>query len=261
MPIAKKDTLICAHLNGLIEFYDLSDETKPILISTIQDANQSEIVSLSISPLEAKIAASFFDKTVKIWNISDAKKPVLIKNINNLTSTVIAIAFSYFDKNIIAISCIEEVKIFDISQQNDKELLSSLPSKFSSIVSLTFNNFNKKIACAHTGGEIEIFDLSDPKKPTLIKTIKDANAKKIIFSNTNQKILISSSGQNVINIFDISKPEGKELLSSITNHKEFISDLKFAPILGTKDKKNFQQKLIEQSKKSRLHDVNIRTIN
>ncbi|PCI07188.1 hypothetical protein COB72_10675 [bacterium] len=199
--IIKDNTLITANDTGSLQFFDITNHTRPQLISTL--ILPDDAVAIDYKDNTAYIATT--NDNLNLIDITDPSNPTLISNIDTgrRASDVQVVGDLLY-----AVDRIFGLSIFDISDATNPQHISTLntPGWANDI---TIDDENKIAYIAHSQYDLQIVDIADIASPTIIATITPLSASAPNGINTSTRVgnlLYTPEGNFGYRIFDITDP-------------------------------------------------------
>jgi WD40 repeat protein len=226
----------CTDSKGQITIWNVSDpvNTEPELQSQFDPKHDSLVKTIAFNHKGTQLASGSFDKTVKLWNVSDPQEPKAVGNpIKGHTSFVNCIAFSDDDKTLVSGGDDGNIFLWNISDPNAITQLGTPLKWVASINSLAFNPNKPQFASASNDKTVVLWDwnastrtLGSPRK--LLG--HDGYVQSIAF-NADGSILASVGFDGKVILWDTKtrKQKGSPLLG----HTRAIDAVVFDSIAGT----------------------------
>ena len=205
--------------DGEINFWrNLGDGTQK-LVNTLS-AHDNAISQIKYSPDGKTIASASWDRTVKLWNITNNK---LIGRLTGHQSGINGIAFSPDGQTLVSGSEDKTIKIWQIT--NRPELIKTLTGHTDSVKAIAVSPDGKLIASGGYDNKIKIWDINGE----LIQTI-DAHKLAVtsLAFTPDSNALASASWDNSIKLWSIEKAgKTNKLLHTLTGHQDGVTTVSF----------------------------------
>ena len=183
------------------------------------------IMAVSFSPDGKIIASASFDKTIKLWQVSNGK---LLTTLQGHQERLWSLRFSPDGKTLASSSFDSSVKLWNVADGTVKKTLTA--HKKTEVRSVDFSSDGKLLASSDSRGWIKLWNAKDG---TLIKSIPAHRTKKgrfwwvtAIKFNHDGKILASTSTDDTVKLW---KVENGSLLKTFKGHKGNVRTVDFHP--------------------------------
>ncbi|MGB6297512.1 MAG: CHAT domain-containing protein [Rivularia sp. (in: cyanobacteria)] len=191
-------------------------QTDGTLLHTIK-SHKDEIWGITFSPDGKKIVSGSWDKTVKIWQIENTNKPILLKTIEH-KDRVWSVAFSPDGKIIASVPEDNTIKLW----KPDGTLLHTLKGHNGNINAVAFSPDGKTIASVSDDKTVKLWKTDG----TLLRTFKGhKDVGSAVAFSPDGKIIASAAGDNTIKIWQLDGT----LLRTLESHKSMIVGVAFSP--------------------------------
>jgi len=174
---SNNQTLFSGANGSSIQIFDISNIQKPIVLvtihpSNIQGAHEYGVASLALSENNNILFSGDNNGAIKIWNVANAKNPILLKSIDKSTTqdlhtrTIMSLTLSPDNKTLFSGSEDHSIKVWDVSDVQDPILITSLDkmttpnAHATKITSLALSPDNKTLFSAEESGIVNVWDLN-----------------------------------------------------------------------------------------------------
>jgi WD domain, G-beta repeat len=183
--------------DGIVEWIDTLEGHTSIVMSVAFSSDNTRIVSAS------------YDKTIRIWSVSDGK---CLHTLKGHTSTVMSVAISSDNTRIVSGSDDQTIRIWSVS---DGKCLHTLEGHTSIVMSVAISSDNTRIVSGSSDKTIRIWSVSDGK---CLHTLKGhtSTVMSVAISSDNTRI-VSGSNDNTIRIWSVSDGKCLHTLEGHTN--------------------------------------------
>ncbi|AFY54998.1 WD40 repeat-containing protein [Rivularia sp. PCC 7116] len=187
--------------------------------------HNSAILAVSFNPDGKIIASASFDKTIKLWQVSNGK---LLRTLKGHRERLWSLRFSPDGKTLASSSFDSTVKLWNVADGTLKKTI--FGHKKTPVRSVDFSPDGKILASSDSRGWIKLWN---PEDGTLIKSIPAHRTKKgrsrwvtAIKFNHDGKIIASTSNDKTVKLW---KVENGSLLKSLTGHRGTVRSVDFHP--------------------------------
>ncbi|ACU75752.1 transcriptional regulator, XRE family [Catenulispora acidiphila DSM 44928] len=165
--------------------------------------------TVQTSPDGNTIAIGSNDGTVRLWDITDPRHPILLPAVlNGLSTPVETIAFSP-DGHIITVGADEAtIHLWNITDLRNPIALPSITGPTNYVFSLAFSPNGRVLAAGSADYDVRLWDVSDPARavslgPALATHTNYVYA--VVFS-PNGRVLAASSADETVQLWDVTDP-------------------------------------------------------
>ena len=184
----------------------------------------------------------YTDNTVKLWNVENIQKPVLIRSFDGHQNSVNSVAFSPKSEYIASGSGDKTIKLWDVERQ---ELIHTLILDSNSeqghlerINSVAFSNDGKylvsgsgKLNDNSRDNTVKLWNVENVQKPELIKSFDGhQNSVNSVAFSSQGKYIVSGSGNltssGTVKLWDV---EQQKLIYTYDGHQKSVNSVAFSP--------------------------------
>ena len=186
--------------------------------------------TLAFAPSGHVLAAGDFDSLVKLWNVSDVRRP------NTATALVPdagggaeALAFSP-DGHTLAAG-VYQVRLWDVSVAASPRVIGTLATRPDSVNAVAFDPTGHFLAVAGSDTTTSLWDVTTPASPRLVAVLGDlvpGSVRAIAFDPVG-RLLALSSNDNTVQLWDVSDPRRPARMHTLSGHSSSVNTLAFSP--------------------------------
>ncbi|MGH3696335.1 MAG: TIR domain-containing protein [Pseudonocardiaceae bacterium] len=186
------------------------------------------VYAAAFSPDGRTLATASADRTVRLWEISDAHPPRPLGTLTNHTGNVNSVAFSPDGRTLATASEDKAVRLSDISDPLHPTSLSSAPTN-AVFFSVAFSPDGHTLATASEDKAVRLWDVRDPRQPSPLSTLIGHidRAKRVAFS-PDGGTLATVSDDKTARLWDVHDPHQPRQLRTL-NHGSAVLSVAFSP--------------------------------
>jgi WD40 repeat protein len=196
------------------------------------------IRSLTFSPDGQTLASGSYDKTVKLWDVSNPITPTLIDtspvyapptSIHGHGMEVEAVAFSSDGQTLASGAWDSTIGLWDTSHLDPSTL--NKPTQpidaGHQVLSLTFSPGGETLASSGYDGTIKLWNV--PTGTLITATRVHTSWVRSVAFSPDGKTLASGSNDETIKLWDVSNPSSPQLHSTLNDHSDNVNSVAFSP--------------------------------
>ena len=182
------------------------------------------IWSLAFSPDGTLLASGSADHIVKLWDVSDVKKPKFLRDLKGHKNEVLSISFSADGQFIASGSADKTVKLWNVKM---RKCTQTLKGHTDGVESVSFSKDGRYLASGSKDATIKIWDLEKDEKDKCIKTFDEhqKQVKSVCFSPLSEELLVSGSSDSNIMLWNVNK---LEYIKTLEGHTDIIESVGFS---------------------------------
>lgn len=220
-----------AELTSKLYFNILQIASGYILSSVL--TGRSDVRALTLSIDNTILYSASVDAHIKIWNLADPNKPVLIETLDEShgghTKPINTLAVSPDGSTLYSGSDDATIRVWNISDHQNPSFLKTLSQKLNNghtgaITDLVVSPDGKTLYSASRDATINVWDVSNPRKPVLLKVLNQAvrghnGAVNALALSHDGKTLYSASDDKTIKVWNVTVPRNTALLKTVISSR------------------------------------------
>ncbi|MFE2034942.1 WD40 repeat domain-containing protein [Streptomyces scopuliridis] len=148
--------------------------TRDSLVSTLMPSwvgHHGELVSLAIGPDGTILATAGGDRTVRLWDIGDPRRPVQLSTLGGQGTFVRSIAMRRDGKILATAGDDRKVRLWDVADPKHPALLAALDGHTGAVRALAFSSDGRTLASSGGDRTVRLWNTGDPEHPTSRATL------------------------------------------------------------------------------------------
>ncbi|MFE9768189.1 hypothetical protein ACFYPC_27345 [Streptomyces sp. NPDC005808] len=210
------------------------DSTRDALLSTMATtiSGHTQVVSsAAVSPDGRTLATSSFDRTIRLWNVTDPRRPVGLATFTGHADTIAMVAFSPDGHTLASGGRDHTIRLWNITDLHDPSPYGPpLTGHTDTVFSVAFSPDGKTLASGSYDHTIRLWDVTDATRPARLPELTGhtLNVKPVAFS-PDGRTLASGSDDRTVRLWDVTDPRHPAQFAVLTGHKDFVDALAFSP--------------------------------
>ncbi|RDD89222.1 hypothetical protein [Streptomyces parvulus] len=186
----------------------------------------------SFSPDGRTLATASYDRTVRLWDVSDPARPEpLGKPLTGHDSWVSTAVFSPDGRTLASASDDGTIRMWDVRDPaHPRPLGAPLSGRGGTVYLLAFTPDGRTLASAHDDHAVRLWDVADRSRPRALDTLTGPRAavRSVAFS-PDGRTLAAGGDDNAVRLWDVADRSRPRALTALTGHGALIHSVAFSP--------------------------------
>nr|BFE72053.1 hypothetical protein GCM10020092_053540 [Actinoplanes digitatis] len=203
------------------------------LFSVAVVGHASDVKGVALDSTGRILATASADRTARLWNIADPRRPALLATLNGHSDDVNGVAFSPDDHTLATASDDGTVKVWDIADPSRSTLTATLGPLGGIgdqpwIHAAVFSPDGRTLAAAVGDGTARLWSLSAPLRTQPIATIAGhLNYVIAVAFTPDSTKLATGSADLTSKLWDVRSPDRPSLITTLTGHGRVVDGVAF----------------------------------
>ncbi|BCM70648.1 hypothetical protein EASAB2608_05982 [Streptomyces sp. EAS-AB2608] len=187
----------------------------------------SDVVSVSFAPHSTLLATASWDRTVRLWDVGDAHRPVQSAVLHQ-PGRMLAVAFGQGGR-VLAAAGERSVRLWDVANRRAPTELSTLPAQRAAPTWVAFRPRGDIVATGHTDGATRLWNVRDPRRPSLVATLPGHTHVVTSTAFSPDGDTLATTGDTTAVLWDVTDPARPRRLDVLRGHTDTMTSVAFSP--------------------------------
>ncbi|GCB47279.1 WD40 repeat domain-containing protein [Streptomyces sp. NL15-2K] len=186
----------------------------------------------SFSPDGRTLATASYDRTVRLWDVSDPSRPrPLGKPLTGHTSWVSSAVFSPDGRTLASAADDGTVRLWDVRDpRHPRPLGAPLTGHHGTIYLVAFSPDGRTLASAGEDRTVRLWDVAEPGRAKALGALTGHTAavRSVAFS-PDGRTLAAGGDDDTIRLWNVAEPGRAKALGTLTGHTDLVHSVAFSP--------------------------------
>ncbi|MEU2281385.1 AAA family ATPase [Streptomyces sp. NPDC013178] len=186
----------------------------------------------SFSPDGRLLATASYDRTVRLWDVSDPTRPkALGQPLAGHTSWVSSAVFSPDGRTLASAGDDGTIRLWDVRDPGrPRQIGASLTGHEGTIYLLAFSPDGRTLASAGEDHTVRLWNVAEPARPRALGALTGHTAavRSVAFS-PDGRTLAAGGDDHTIRLWDVAEPGRPQALDTLTGHTDLVHSVAFSP--------------------------------
>ncbi|TXS41685.1 hypothetical protein EAO75_39950 [Streptomyces sp. uw30] len=186
----------------------------------------------SFSPNGRLLATASYDRTVRLWDVSDRDRPrPLGKPLTGHKSWVSSAVFSPDGRTLASAADDGTVRLWDVTRPSrPRPIGAPLTGHEGTIYLVAYSPDGRTLASVSEDRTVRLWDVADPRRPKALATLTGADAavRSVAFSPDGDT-LAAGGDDDTVRLWDVAAPDRPKQLATLTGHTDLVHSVAFSP--------------------------------
>jgi WD40 repeat protein len=224
-------TLAAGANDGTVYRWDVTDPTRPVLLSPPLAGHTALVETIAFSPDGRRLATTSDDWTVRLWDVSDARHPLPLATLTGARNYTFGVAFSPDGRTVTAGSADNAVRLWDVTDLRAQDRPVVLRGPGNVTYGTAFSPDGRTLAAGTADNTVWLWDVRDPGAPRRLGTplTGPGNTVYTVAFSADGRVLAGSIGDGSVWLWDVRDPSRPQVLAPLQDSQDTVLTATFAP--------------------------------
>ncbi|MGW0712194.1 nSTAND1 domain-containing NTPase [Streptomyces sp. NPDC002643] len=207
-----------------------NETTRDAVLSALPHTLTREVHALAVTSDGRTLATARDDGGLRLWDLTDPRRPAPLGAVDDHPDSVIALAFSPRADTLIAVGRDRELRLWKVTDPRNPRLLSRSSTHHTGLVyTLSVSPDGRTVATGSYDDTIRLWNVSDPARPRFLKELTGhAHDVKPVAFSPDGTTLASGSNDRTVRLWNVTDPLRASAVAVLKGHDNFVDSLAYS---------------------------------
>ncbi|MFI1018313.1 hypothetical protein [Streptomyces sp. NPDC020965] len=185
--------------------------------------------SVAFSADGTLLATAGEDHIVRLWNVTDPRRPVKAGHLAGHTGVVTSLAFSPAGRTLATAGADRTVRLWDLSRPARPGQRAVLADPTGITTATAFSPDGRTLAVAGSGRAVRLWDVGDPGEPARLAVLPGRGTTTSVAFAPGGMVLATAGADRTVRLWDVTDPRDPASLTVLSGHTDAVLAVAFSP--------------------------------